>query len=210
MEALREELRALNTRRARGDVTEKAYQKTLAERTVDLYRAAASARLAPGEKILEEHHTVHGHMKLTQSVLKEPDQSAVSFFATDRRLIRLTSTLLAGESPTCDERDRTVVDEVGYQDIRGVRMRRQVRTGEVAAGAIICAGALLAGPLLAVTGTLLAIVGVLGALHGLVMPTRWWEVEVPGRPPEEWMRVFAVRKRSARQLVRLVRARAGS
>jgi hypothetical protein len=209
MEALREELRTLHAKRARGDVTEKAFQRTLAERTVALYRAGVSSRLAPGEAILAEHHAVHGHLRLTQSVLKEPDQGAVSLFATDRRLVRLTSTLLAGESPTCDGRDDTAIDDVAYQDVRAVRMRRQVRTGEVAAGAVICAVALLGGPLLAVTGKLLLLLGALGVLHGLLLPTRWWEVEASGRPPEKWMRIFAVRKRSARELVRLLRARAG-
>ena len=209
MEALREELRVLKGKRARGDVTEKVFQRTLAERTVALYRAAVSARLAPGEAILAEHHTVHGHMKLTQSVLKEPDQGAVSLFATDRRLVRLHATLLAGESPSCDERDGTVIDEVAYRDVRAVRMRRQVRVGEVVAGAVICAVSLLAGPLLAVTGKLLLLLGALGALHGVLMPTRWWEIEIADRPREQWMQVFAVRRRSARELVRLVRAHAG-
>lgn len=208
MEALREELRTLQVKRARGDVTEKVFQKTLAERTVALYRAAVSARLAPGETILAEHHAVHGHMKLTQSVLKEPDQGAVSLFATDRRIVRLTSTLAAGESPTCDHRDATTIDDAEYRDVRSVRMRRQVRVGEVAAGAVICAIALLAGPLLAVTGTMLLILGAAGALHGVLLPTRWWEIELSGRPPEAWMRIFAVRKRSARELVRVVRAHA--
>jgi hypothetical protein len=167
------------------------------------------ARLAPGEEILEEHHAIQGHLKLTQSMLEEPDQGAVSLFATDRRLIRLSATLTAGESPTCDERDHTAIDDVRYDGIRAVRMRRQVRAGEAAAGAVICALALVAWPLLSVTGPALVLVGALGVSHGLFMPTRWWEVEVAGRPAEEWIRVYTVRKRSARQLVRLVRARAG-
>lgn len=209
MEALREELRTLQGKRARGDVTEKIFQRTLAEQTVALYRAAVAARLAPGERILAEHHAVHGHTRLNQSVLKEPDQGAVSLFATDRRLVRLTSTLVAGETPTCDHRDHTVIDDAYYEDVRAPRMRRAVRTGEAVAGGVICAVALLAGPLLAVTGKLLVALGAAGVLHALLLPTRWWEVEVAGRPPEEWMRIVAVRKRSARELAGVVRARAG-
>jgi hypothetical protein len=142
-------------------------------------------------------------------MLKEPDQGAVSLFATDRRLIRLGATLTAGEPPACDERDHTAIDDVRYDEIRAVRMRRQVRAGEAAAGVVICALAFLGGPLLSVTGPVLMLVGALGVLHGLAMPTCWWEIEAAGRPPEEWIHVYTVRKRSARKLVRLVRARAG-
>jgi hypothetical protein len=207
MEALREELRALHGKRVRGDISEKAFQRTLAERTVALYRAAVTARLAQGESILADHHAVQGHLKLNQSVLKEPEQTAISLFATDRRLIRLRAALHADASPTCDERDRTVIDDVPYEEIRAVRLRRQVRVGEAIAGAVICVVAVLGARVLAVTGPLLLVLGVAGIVHGLLFPTRWWEVQVPGRPAEQWMCVHAVRKRSARDLVRLLRSR---
>ncbi len=82
MDEIREDIRKLHLAHARGDLREKAFQRALAQRTMDLYRALAQSRLVPGERILKEHHVVEAHMKLTQSVMREPEQMATSLFLT--------------------------------------------------------------------------------------------------------------------------------
>ena len=132
--------------------------------------------------------------------MREPDQEAISLFATDRRLIRVRSLLSGDRPPTCDERDGTVIDELPLDAIEGLVVRRRVRWGEAAAGSVIVAFALLFKSWLLITGTLLAVVGGLGVLHALLVPTRWIEVRAPARPaPVPW-RILAARKKSARDL----------
>ena len=109
-DALRREIKGLYPKRAKGDLTEKAFQRDLAARTVDLYRKLIEGRLAGGETIEIEHHVVQAHMKVTQSVLRESEQEAVSLFATGTRLFRLKSTLMPNRPPTADAEDNTTVD----------------------------------------------------------------------------------------------------
>ena len=207
MDALREEIRQLFLRHARGDIREKSFQRALVHYATELYRAVAKGRMAQGERILQEHHVVRAHMRLTQSVLKEPQQETVSLFATDRRLVRLRSTLAPGQSATCDERDETVVDEVQLDCIVGFQVHRQIRPGEICAGLAIAGVGSLFYSWLSVTGPLLIGLGVLGALHGLLLPTRWVEVKTHTTIANSIL-IYAVWKKSGRNLLRLLRQKA--
>jgi hypothetical protein len=206
VDALRREIKGLYPKRARGDLTEKAFQRDLAERTVDLYRKLIQGRLAREEAIHGEHHVVKAHMKVTQSVLREPDQEAISVFATDRRLFHLRSSLMPDRPPTADEKDNTTVIEVPYGRIEALKLRRQVRLGEMGVGAGMCCFALLFSSWLSVTGPFMAGLGVLGMLHGLLLPTRWVEVKVVGPDPASGpIVIYRLRKKSARRLLKYIR-----
>jgi hypothetical protein len=205
-EALRREIDGLYTKRAEGDLTEKAFQRDLSERTVDLYRKLIQGRLSEEEAIQAEHHVVKAHMKVTQSVLREPEQEAISLFATDRRLFRLRSTLTPDRPPTGDRKDGTTVDEMPYLRIDSLKLWRQIRLGEMGVGAGMCCFALLFSSWLSVTGPFMAGLGLLGMLHGLVLPTRWVEVIGVGPEPASGpILIYALRKKSARRLVRYIR-----
>jgi hypothetical protein len=202
---LRRELRDLLEKRGRGDVPARTFERRLTEMSVALSLAVARERLEPGEAILADHHVVHSHLKLTNSVLREPEQSTVSCFATERRLIRVRGTMQPGRPVTCDEADGTVVDDLTYTRIARVVPHRQVRWGEAAAGVVVAAMAFLLRDVLTVTGPLLAILGGAGVLHGLLMPTRWLELiarDVQPKPPFE---IHAVLRKSARILLATVR-----
>ena len=205
IEALRSEIRDLLRRHEQGDIPPRSFERKLAERTVDLYRAVIRQRLRKDESILAEHHVVHSHLRLSQSILKEADQQAVSLFGTDRALFRIRSILSPGRPVTCDSRDDTVLDEIPYSGITGIRIRREIRVGEIAAGVAIGVFAWVFRHWLQVTGIFLLGLGALGILHGLVLPTRWTEVEMAGRTHPEPIRIHALRKKSARNLLRLLR-----
>jgi hypothetical protein len=214
---LRRELDELAARRRRGELRERDYQRQLAERTVELYRAAVAPRLAEGESILAEHHVVRAHMKLNQSLLRESDQQAVSLFATGRRLIRVRSTLRADRPPSCDETDGTIVDELPLAELEGIAVRREIRGGEAIAGLVIIGVALALHSWLLVTGKLMMVLGALGVVHALLLQTRWLELiaransgpraedGAAGRPNP--FVILAARRKSARRLVALLRAR---
>jgi hypothetical protein len=205
LETRREEIRRLLEKRARGDIREKDFQAALAEGTVALYRARVQALLVEGEQILAEHHVVFGHTRLGHSVLKEPEQQALSLFATPWRLLRLRSTLIPGVPATCDDRDHTLLDELPFDRIQRLQVRRQVRTGEVVTGLAILGIALVFRSWLALTGPVLAVLGLLGALHGLVLPTRWIEVCARGPGSADPITIPAVRRKSGRKLVDFLR-----
>ncbi len=174
------------------------------EKIVALWRATIRSRLDRDERLLAEHHAVLGHLRLT-ALLREPDQEAISLFATDRRMFRVRSLLSGGRPPTCDGRDGTVIEELPRDAIEGLVVRRQVRPGEAVAGLVTMALALLFQSWLLLTGTLLAVLGGLGVLHALLLPTRWIEIRAPARlAPEPW-RILASRKRSARELCAALR-----
>jgi hypothetical protein len=210
METLRAAIAGLYVQRARGDLGERAFERALAERTVELLRAVARGRLPADEPIVCEHHALLAHTRLNQSVLREPDQEAISLFATNERLVCVTSRFEAGLPPTGDARDGTEVVLVPYARIRRLRLRREVRLGEVAAGLVIACLALALHGVLAVTGTALVLLGVAGVVHGLLLPTRFFTVELEGKTPSRPIRVLGIRKKSARSLVALVRERAGA
>jgi hypothetical protein len=205
-DALRREIKGLYPKRARGDLTEKAFQRDLAERTVDLYRKLIQSRLAEEEAIQAEHHVVKAHMKVTQSVLRESEQEAVSLFATERRLFRLKSTLAPDRPPTADGKDGTTVDEVPYHRIESLKLRRQIRLGEMGVGAAMCCFALLFSAWLSVTGPFMFGLGLLGMLHALIVPTRWVEVVKVGPEPASGpILIYTLRKKSARRIRKYIR-----
>jgi hypothetical protein len=209
-DALRQKIRGLYPKRDRGDLTEKVFQRELTERTVDLYRALIKTRLSKGEIIQKEHHVAQAHFRLTQSVMREPEQTAISYFSTDRRLFRVQSSLLPSRPPTADEKDQTRIDELPLKKIQALSTRRQVRWGEAGVGAAMIAFSLLFAPWLSFTGPFMIGLGAAGTLHGLLLPTRWFEV-IPQEPvPGEPMVIYALRKRSARDLVKYLQVRKGS
>jgi len=202
---LRQDLRDLFERRARGDVRDKDFRRLLAEKSVALSRVVASAWLSPGEAILAEHHLEHSHFKLNQSLLDEPEQAVASFFASERRLIRVRSTMLPGRPVSCDEADHTVVDELAYTNMQQAVVRKEIRWGEMAVGCMIMLMALLMGRTLAVTGPLLVVLGFAGLLHGLLLPTRWIEIVPRGVEAEPPFLIHGVRRKGARQILAIVR-----
>ncbi len=207
IDALRSEIQDLHRRHERGDIPSRRFEQAVAERSLDLYRVVVRARLEEGESVLAEHHVVHSHLRLSQSILKEADQQAVSLFGTDRRLFRIRSVLSPGRPVTCDSRDETVLDEVSYSSITGIRAQREIRVGEIAAGVAICMFAWAFRSWLEVTSGFMLGLGVLGILHALLLPTRWMEVETLGATRSEPIKIHAVRKKSARGLLRLLRER---
>ena len=138
-QALRAEILSLHEKRRRGDLPEREFSKRLADREVALARAVAGVRIPEGEDLLAEHHVVHGHLELGRSILREPDQEGVSLFLTSRRLLRIRTRMVAGRPATFDAGDDTVVDDVDLGLVRALRVRREVRYGELAAGAAVLA-----------------------------------------------------------------------
>jgi hypothetical protein len=206
IDALRARIRELYPKRVRGDLTEKAFQYKLIGRTLDLYRALIRMRTAEGEVIVREHHFVRAHFRLTQSVLREPEQEAVSIFVTDRRLFHLKSMLLPGRPPSADEEDKLLIEEVSFDRIESVQVRRQVRVGEMGVGGAMVVFVVFFYPYLSVTGPFMMGLGILGMLHGLLLPTRWVEVNIlDPAPSSDAIRVYALRKKSGRGLVRFLR-----
>ena len=199
---LRREIRELAEKRARGDIPERTFGKQNEKLTLELCRLLVGSRLAKGESIQSEHHVIRAHMKLTGSVLRESDQESISLVATDRRLFRLSCTHDAKGPVLYANGGRDKVEEIPLARIRRVVVRRQVRTGEIFTGLAIAAFALLLRPWLAVTGSALVLLGVLGALHGLLVPTRWAEVLTAESDCD--FRIYALRKRSAKRLIRAV------
>jgi hypothetical protein len=204
-DALREEIRELNARFARGDLPRRTFERRHGDSSLALCRTVVATRLDRDERVELEHHAVLGHLSLTGSVLREPEQDAVSLLLTDRRLVRVRSRLAPGRPFTCDDRDRTVVDELRRAEITGLEVERRFRVGEVAAGAVIVVGALLLWRFLSVTGPFLVLTGGLGILHGLLAPTRTVRLETDALAAPDPLRVHAPRARSARRLLRALR-----
>lgn len=207
LEGLRQGLRALYLRHGRGEVHAREFERLVAERTVELYRARVQQHLGEAEPIRAEHHVLSGHFKLSQSVLRETEQRAVSLFVTDRRLVRLSALVVRDRPPTGDEKDRTVIDELPLRDVAALVVRRQIRGGEALAGLSIVAIALLFAPWLLFTGKLLLVIGGLGVIHALLLPTRSVEVQPRGPAPAEPFRVWSARRKSGRVLLQVLRAR---
>jgi hypothetical protein len=199
MDAIREEIRQLHLKHSRGDIREKSFQQLLAQRTMDLYRAAVEESLGKGERILHEHHVIQAHMRLSESILKEPEQKTVGLFLTDRGLLRVRSSVVPGRPVTCDERDGTRLDRIPLDRIEALTARRQIRPGQIWVGLAILAIGGLFYSWLSITGPVLVALGALGALHGLVLPTRWMEVQARGI--KEPFVVYALRKKSAKVLL---------
>jgi hypothetical protein len=209
LDSLRRGLGKLYIKRTVGDVTEKVFQHEIADKTVDLYRAVIARKLAEGEDLIAEHHTITSHFRMTQSVLREPEQHAISLFMTDRRLLRLRSTVFPGRPPTADARDGTVIDELGFDRITGLKYRRQYRLGESGVGAAMCCIAVLFYEFLALTAPVLIVLGTLGIIHSILLPTRWVEIRTADYSgSSDPFIMYTVKKRSARRLIGLLRERA--
>lgn len=203
VQELRDKVAQLYPKRDRGDLTERDFQKEVAEHTMSLYRAIIKRRMAEGETIECEHHTIWTHFRLMQSILREPAQQAVSLFLTNRRVFRLQSTVIPNQPPTADNRDSTSIDEVSLDRIRNLKKRIQFRWGEALLGAIFCGIAYMFHDWLAITGPVLFGLGLLGILHALILPTRWIEVRtVDILPANEPVLIYAIRKKGAKELVR--------
>ncbi|HTY22264.1 MAG TPA: hypothetical protein VMC85_03985 [Desulfomonilaceae bacterium] len=203
---LRERIAQLYPKRDRGDLPERDFQELVAEQTVALYRAVITEKMAEGETIECEHHTIWTHFRLMQSILREPAQQAISLFLTNRRLYRLQSTIMPDQPPTADSRDNTSIDEISFDRIAFLKKKFQIRTGELLLGAGFCAVAVVFHDWLSITGPVLVGLGALGVLHSLVMPTRWIEVKtVDVSPTTNPILIYAVRKKSAKALVRRLR-----
>jgi hypothetical protein len=203
IKALRKRIAQLYPKRDRGDLREKDFQREVTEQTVELYRAVITEKLAESEIIECEHHTIWTHFRLMQSILREPAQQAISLFLTNRRLHRLQSTVMPDRPPTADSRDNTLVDSISLDRIHSLKKRFQIRVGEMLLGAGFCVVAALFHDWLSITGPVLIVLGILGILHALILPTRWIEVRtVDMLPANEPMLIYAIRKKSAKQLVR--------
>ena len=172
---------------------------------MDLYRALVRDRMADGERIELEHHTILSHLKLTKSVMREPEQFATSLFATDRRLFRVRATVIITKPPTGDKRDQTVVDALSYKRMASLKVHHQIRWGEAGVGAGFAGIGVVFAPWLDITGPFVIGFGVLGILHAFIIPTRWVEV-VPANPIPDMdpMNINVLRKKSAKALRRFL------
>lgn len=202
--ALRAELRDLGERRQRGDIPDRRFQRRSMDLSVALARAEARSALPEDEPILAEHHIVHSHFKLTESLLKEPEQATVSLFATAERLVRVRGKLALGAQGLGPDLTTTWIDSVGYAAIRRLDRRAEWRWGEVGTGLVIVLLALLLRGLLTVTGPVLVLLGLAGMAHGLLMPTRWIEIatEVEVEPH---LVIHGAWRKSGRRLVGVLR-----
>ena len=205
---LRQEIAGLYPKRDRGDLRERDFQALVADQTVALYRAIIKERMAEGETIEAEHHTIWTHFRLMQSILREPAQQAISLFLTDRRLYRLRSTIMPEQPPTADNRDATEVDSFSLDQICGLKKRLQIRSGEILLGALFGAIAVIFHNWLTITAPFLVGLGILGVLHGLLRPTKWSEVKLADNPgTNDPILIYAVKKPSAKELVRRLQER---
>ncbi len=209
LDKLRQEIAELYPKRARGDLRERDFQAQVAEQTVALYRATIKERMAEGETILGEHHTIWTHFRLMQSILREPAQQAISLFLTDSRLYRLRSTIMPEQPPTADDRDETKVDSFSLDRICNLKRRLQIRPGEILLGALFAAIAVIFHNSLTITAPFLAGLGILGVLHGLLRPTKWIEVRLADNPggAKDPILIYAVKKPSGKNLVRRLQER---
>ncbi len=208
LKELRKRIAELYPKRDRGDLTERNFQRDVAELTVALYRAVIEKRMAEGETIECEHHTIRTHFRLMQSILRETAQQATSLFLTNRRLFRLQSTIMPDQPPTADSRDNTSVDVIAIDQVVALKKRFQIRVGEAVLGAIFCGVAVMFHGELAITGPVLFGLGALGVLHAFLLPTRWIEVKtVDTSTSMDPILIYALRKKSAKELVARLQAK---
>ena len=205
IEGLRKDITALWEKRARGDVSERAFQRESEQRTLDLCRALVRHRIGEGESLQFEHHAVRAHTKIAGSVLRESEQEFISLLATEYRLFRLRTILTPDRPLLFLDHDKDAVDELAYESASGVTVRTQRRKGQIIAGLVIAGVAVIAHPWLQITGTALFLLGIAGALHGLLVPTRWAEVLQPEPTVSPPFQIWALRKKSARQLLKFLR-----
>jgi hypothetical protein len=208
LDKLRQKIAELYPKRDRGDLRERDFQAQVAEQTVALYRAIIKERMAEGETIECEHHTIWTHFRLMSSILREPAQKAISLFLTDRKLYRVQSTIMPNQPPTADERDQTTVEVFRRDRIRALKKRSQIRIGEVLLGAGFSVVAVVFHSWLTITAPFLGGLGILGVLHGLLRPTKWIEVELEnGSKSSDPILIYTLRKGSAKDLSRRLQER---
>ncbi len=205
IEDLRNDIVALWKKRAQGDLPERRFQKESERRVLELCRLLIRRRIGEEERILFEHHVVRAHTKIAGSVLRESEQEFISLLATERRLFRLRAVLSPDQPFLFRDGQKDAVEELPFASASGVVVRTQRRLGEVVAGLAIACFAVLGRPWLQITSTALFLIGIAGVLHGLLLPTRW--AEVLERPPSASppFEVWALRKKSARALIRFLR-----
>ena len=205
IDGLRKGIVALWEKRARGDVSERAFQRESEQRVLELCRALVRHRIGEGESIRFEHHAVRAHTKIAGSVLRESEQEFISLLATERRLFRLRALHTPDQPLLFLDGDKDAVEELAYASASGVTVRTQRRKGQIIAGLVIAGFAVLGHSWLQITGTALFLLGMAGAFHGLLVPTRWAEVlqtEPTVSPP---FQIWALRKKSARLLLKFLR-----
>lgn len=205
VEGLRNDIISLWEKRALGSVSERAFQKQSEQRVLDLCRALVKRRTGEGEPIQAEHHAVRAHTKIAGSVLKESEQEFISLLATDRRLFRLRSILTPDQPLVFLNGDQEALEELPYASISAVVVRTERRKSQIVAGLVIAAFAVLGHSWLQITGTALFLLGTAGVLHALLVPTRWAEVlqQPPVASPP--FQIWALRKKSARRLLKFLR-----
>jgi hypothetical protein len=186
-------------------VTERAFRRRLIELSVELARSEARAAVEDDEQIVAEHHVVHSHFKVTESLLQEPEQATVSFFATERRLVRVRGTLAQGPARPGEDATKTLVDGVAYDRMEKMERKVERRWGEVGMGLAIVLLALLFRGTLTVTGPVLVLLGAAGVLHGLLLPTRWIEIMMHGEAVEPPFAIHGVWRKSARRVLTEIR-----
>jgi hypothetical protein len=205
IEEMRNDIAALWEKRARGDVSERAFQKQSEQRVLGLCHALVRRRIRKDESIRFEHHAVRAHTKLASSILRESEQEFISLLATELRLFRLRTVHTPDQPLLFLDGDQDAMDELAYASALGVAVRTQRRTGQIVAGLVIAAVAILGHPWLQMTGTALFLLGIAGALHGLLVPTRWAEILQQGPVVSPPFQIWALRKKSARQLLKFLR-----
>jgi hypothetical protein len=148
---------------------------------------------------------VRAHTKIAGSVLRESEQEFISLLATEQRLFRLRTILTPDQPILFLAEERDAVDELAYASASGVVVRTQRRRGQIIAGLVIAGFAVLGYSWLQITGAALFLLGTAGALHALLVPTRWAEIvqsEPTVAPP---FQIWALRKKSARLLLKFLR-----
>lgn len=207
IENQRKDIASLWEKRARGDLSERAFQKEGERQVLNLCRALVGQRVGEGEHVLVEHHVVRAHTKIAGSVLRESEQEFVSLLATERRLFRLRAILTPDQPVLFRDGEKDAVEQLDYATLSGLAVRTQRRKGEIIAGLVVAVFALLARSWLQVTSAAMLLLGIAGCLHGLLLPTRWAEVleRTPSVSPP--FQIWALRKKSARALLRFLRQR---
>lgn len=200
---LAEELQALDERHKLGDVRDKPYQKQRDELLEHIGREKVRAHLEPEEEILAEHHFVRAHFPFTRFAFQDVAQEALSFYATNRRLLRWRFRERPGArvASLCRRDDLDVLD---YGDVQSLAVHRDYRWGEGIVAVCMLVLAALLWPLLEVTGPMLVLIAGLALLHVLFMPTRYLLIVAGPDESRQW-RVYAANKKSARQLIATVR-----
>ncbi|MBI4861815.1 MAG: hypothetical protein HY815_16385 [Candidatus Riflebacteria bacterium] len=203
-DSLRKEILDLHLARARGDIPESVFSRQADEKALALFRTVARRRMRESEEIELEHHVVLARTRLDGPVLQESPQELTSLFATSCRLVEVRTCVAPDRPVTCDERDSLAVSDLPYEMIRGIHRRRAIRGGELTVALVILAVGLLCRFQIGMTATAFVVTGIAGALHSLLMPTRW--VEIHGRD-RVVIKVHATKKGSARTILDLLSRR---